>query len=397
MNASIITRLFNRRLLGVIVGLALLAVGIYYFALDRGQVTAPQVAAAPAPVAVGVKTLHPEKTRVWTEFSGRLHAVDYAEIRPEVSGRITEVRFEDGQTVKAGDVLVVIDPRPFEAAVQRAQANVAAAQSKLELAKLDQQRAASLIDTHAIAQSELDRVNDVQSVAASTLEAAQADLAQAQLDVEHARVQAPISGRVSRAEITVGNLVQNGSNAPVLTSIVSNDGIYADFEVDEQTYLQTVRCTASSNAQERHIPVQVVVQGDKTYDGFIESFDNRLDVTTGTIRARAKFDNKDGTLMPGMFVSVKLTGSRDNDVLLVPERAVSFDQSKKYVYVVDASNKVSYREVVLGQQVGSQRIVKDGLKDGDRIVVDGVQHVRPDATVDATEVASDKDIASSKP
>ncbi len=395
---TITSILFNRRLLGAVIVLAGLAAGVY-FNLGHAQAAPATASASAPPVEVVVKTLRPEKTRVWTEYSGRLHAVDYAELRPEVSGRITQINFQDGQLVKAGDVLVVIDPRPFEAAVQRAEANVTAAQSKLEVAGLDQQRAASLIATHAIAQSELDRVNDVQRVAAATLESAQADLTQAKLDVEHARVEAPISGRVSRAEITVGNLVQSGSNAPVLTSIVSNDGIYADFEVDEQTYLQTVRVSASSNAQERHIPVQVVVPGDKDtlYNGFIQSFDNRLDVTTGTIRARAKFDNADGTLVPGMFVSVKLTGSKDNDVLLIPDRAVSFDQSKKYVFVVDAANKVSYREVVLGQSVGSQRIVKDGLKAGDRIIVDGVQHVHPDDVVSATEAPASSDVASNKP
>jgi multidrug efflux system membrane fusion protein len=340
-----------------------------------------------------VKTLHPEKARVWTEFSGRMHAVDYAEIRPEVSGRITEVRFQDGQTVKAGDILFVIDPRPYQAAVDRDKADIASAQSKLELAQYDQQRAQNLIGSHAIAQSDLDKFNDEQRSAQAALDAAKAQLAAAQVDLEHAYVTAPISGRVSRVEITLGNLVQSGSSAPLLTSIVSNDGIYADFDVDEQTYLQVVRASASGTAMQPLLPVQVIAQGDDhPYNGVIESFDNRIDTVSGTIRARAKFDNKDGALVPGMFVTVKLAGSSDSDALLVPERAVGFDQSKKFVYVVDASGKVSYRPVDLGDQVGAQRIVKSGLAAGDRVIVDGIQHVHPADVVDAKEVAPDTDL-----
>jgi multidrug efflux system membrane fusion protein len=350
-------------------------------------------AAAPAahpPVTVTVKTLEPEKARVWTEFSGRMKAVDYAEIRPEVSGRITEVRFRDGQTVKAGDILFVIDPRPYQAVVDRDQANIASAQSKLELAQFDQQRAQSLISSHAIAQSDLDKYNDEQRSAEAALAAAKADLAQAQVDLEHAHVTAPISGRVSQVDITLGNIVQSGANAPLLTSIVSDDGIYADFDVDEQTYLQTIR--ASGNAQPL-VPVQVVAQGDDhPYTGVIESFDNRIDTVSGTIRARAKFDNRDGALVPGMFVTVKLAGSSNTDALLVPERAIGFDQNKKFVYVVDAEGKVSYRPVELGDQVGSQRIVQSGLAAGDRVIVDGIQHVHPDDVVDAKEMAPASDL-----
>jgi membrane fusion protein, multidrug efflux system len=354
--------------------------------LAEGLGSAP-APSAPPPASVTVKTLTPEKTRVWTQFSGRMQAVDYADIRPEVSGRITEVRFHDGQVVKAGDILVVIDPRPYQAAVDRDQANIASAESKLELAILDQQRAQSLIGSHAIAQSDLDKFNDEQRSAQADLDAAKADLARAQVDLEHAFVTAPISGRVSRVEITLGNLVQSGPNAPVLTSIVSNDGIYADFEVDEQTYLQTVRGTG----QNVSIPVQVIAQGDEDhpYYGVIESFDNKIDTASGTIRARAKFDNQDGALVPGMFVTVKLGGSSDIDALLVPESALGFDQSKQFVYVVDGTGKVSYREVDLGPQVGSQRIVEKGLAAGDRIITDGIQHVNPGDIVAAHEASAD--------
>ena len=360
--------------------------GLHY--LHARLNSAPAPVAAKPPVPVVVETMAQRKVRLWTEFSGRLHAVDYAEIRPEVSGRIMEVRFVDGQTVKAGDILFVIDPRPYADAVARAEADLASAQSKAQLAKIDEGRYTTLIQTHAVAQSELDKAEDTERVAAASVQEANAALLTAKLDLEHAYVMAPISGRLSRAEITVGNLVQTGANAPLLTSIVSQDGIYADFEVDEQTYLQSVRRVARDSTQEGRIGVQLRILDDQeqVYHGFIQSFDNRLDTASGTIRARAKFDNADGTLMPGMFVSVSLASAEDRPVLLVPERAISFDQSKKFVYVVDGSNKVSYREVELGKQVLNERVVESGLQPGDRVIVDGIQRVQPEDIVTATEL-----------
>ena len=376
---------------------ALVILGFVTKAVLARLATDPASAAPPAspPANVTVETLTPRKAPTWTEFSGRMQAVDYAEIRPEVTGRITEVRFHDGQTVKAGDILFVIDPRPFQAAADRDQANVASAQSKLQLAKFDQQRAQSLITSHAIAQSDLDKFNDEEHGAEASLAAARAELAQAQVDLDHAYVTAPISGRLSRVEITLGNLVQAGANAPLLTSIVSNDGIYADFDVDEQTYLKAVRAFTANSAGESSLPVQLVAQGDDhLYSGNLESFDNHIDTVSGTIRARAKFANRDGALVPGMFVTVKLGNSHDGLALLVPDRAVSSDQSKKFVFVVDAANKVSYREVELGAQVGSNRIVEKGLAAGDRVVVDGVQHIHPADTVDPHEISAADQLSS---
>ena len=374
----------------VILAVAGLGVGYHYYT-SAPAVSAANAQAAHPPAIVVVQTLAEQKVRLWSEFSGRMHAVDYAEIRPEVNGRIMEVRFQDGQSVKAGDILFVIDPRPYEAAVERDEATLASSKSKVILAKLDQDRAKHLIDTHAIAQSDLDLRDNAERVAEADVENAEAQLKQAKVDLEHAYVAAPISGRASRAEITVGNVVQAGLNAPLLTSIVSQDGIYADFEVDEQTYLNTIRNSASGNDQEQQIPVQLVAAGDNShvYTGFIQSFDNKIDQASGTIRARAKFANSDGALIPGMFVSVKLSSSQDQMKLLVPDRAISFDQSKKYVYVVDADNKVSYREVELGKSLDTQRVVETGLKSGDRVIVDGVQQVRPNDVVAPTEMVAD--------
>jgi membrane fusion protein, multidrug efflux system len=379
---------------GILVGGGFAALAALFF-LSHSETSANPApgTGVPASIPVNVETVAPQKLRLWNDFSGRLRAVNSADIRPEVSGRITEVRFQEGQTVTAGDILFVIDPRPFQATVDRDMANVASAQSKLELALFDQRRAQALFGSHAIAQSDLDKFNEQQRSAQAALDAARADLAQAEVDLDHAYVKAPISGRVSRAELTVGNLVQGGSGAstppPLLTSIVSSDGVYADFEVDEQTYLDTIRDAASSNAQEKTIPVELVVPGDagEVYRGFIQNFDNRIDAASGTIRARARFANAEATLVPGMFVSVRLASSRARKLTLIPDRAIGFDQSKKFVFVVSAGNKVEYREIESGRELGGRRVVLKGLAAGDRVIVDGIQRVHPDSTVNPQEVA----------
>jgi multidrug efflux system membrane fusion protein len=372
------------------VALAALIGGGGLYAVGRSHPSEAAAPAAAAPAAeVTVQTLSPKKVQVWSEFSGRLHAVDQAEIRPEVNGRITEVRFHDGQYVKQGDILLVIDPRPYEAAVARAEANLASAKTNADFAKIEQQRAAGMIKTEAIAQRVYDERNNNLRVAEAAVKAAEADLKTAQVDLEHAYVRAPISGRTSRAELTVGNIVQSGPNAPVLTSVVAHQKIYADFEVDEQTYLDSIRTGSDSPDQEHKIPVQLTLSGDHghVYSGFIDSFDNRLDVASGTIRARAKFENTDGALVPGMFVSVALANPVEHEELLVPEKALGFDQSKKFVLVVDKDNKVEYRAVELGKQVATSRVALKGVQAGDRVIVDGLQHARPNSVVAPHEVA----------
>ncbi len=385
---SYVSKIIGRRaiLISTVAAIALVSGGaaLRYFSDASAQ---PKMAVENPAVPVGVLTVAAGNVRVWSEFSGRLNAVDYAEIRPEVSGRIAQVRFRDGQTVKAGDILFVIDPRPFEAALAKAQANLASAQTNAEFANTELDRATNLVKEQAIAQRLYDERANAKRVADAAVQAAQAELKQAELDIDHAYVKAPITGRLSRAEVTLGNLVQAGSNAPVLTSIVSNDGIYADFEVDEQTFMKSVRADADTAAKEQKIPVELTVQGDSAhaYSGTIYSFDNRINTASGTIRARAKFDNKDASLVPGMFVSVRLGTSPKSQVLLIPERAVGNDQNKKFIYVVGSDDKVVYREVNLGQQVNGGRIVLSGLQAGERVVVDGLQHIAPDVKVQAKE------------
>jgi multidrug efflux system membrane fusion protein len=371
---------------------ALIVAGGSWFALHHmSSADATPAAAVVQAVPVNTITIQPRKARIWSDFSGRLDAVDYAEIRPQVSGRITQIRFRDGQAVKAGDVLFVIDPRPFEAAVAKAAADLQSARTNASLAKANLARAESLKKAGAIALQSYDQSSNASAVADAAIGAAQAALTQARLDVDHAYVKAPISGKVSRAEITVGNLVQAQNNAPLLTSIVSNDGIYADFEVDEQTYVRGIHASANGEQAngEQKVPVELTLPGDsgRVYSGVIESFDNHIDTGSGTIRARARFDNSDGALVPGMFVSIRMANAQAGDVLLVPERAIGTDQSKRFVFVVDAGGKAAFREITLGATVDGQRVVTSGLARGDKVIVDGIQHIQPGMAVAATDIS----------
>jgi membrane fusion protein, multidrug efflux system len=372
---------FRRRALLGAAGFVFMAgLGVAFWHAGSG---APPVVAAASALPVGVATVDTKPMRLWSEFSGRTAAVDSADVRPEVSGRITEIRFKDGQEVRAGDILFVIDPRTYEAAVAKATADLVSAETNARLARTELDRATRLIKSQAVAQDYYDQRANTNAVAQASIQSAQAVLAQEKLDVDHAYVKAPISGRASRAEITVGNLVQTSPTAPLLTTIVSDDGIYADFDVDEQTYLKTVRTRAVTAAEEQTIPVELAAQGDDghVYKGWIESFDNRIDTGTGTIRARARFANQDGRLVPGMFVSVRLASAGDSNVMLVPEDAVGSDQSKRYVFVVGRDHKADFREVTLGQEVDGERVVTSGLHPGEQIIFDGLLRVSPGASV----------------
>ncbi|MEI7606379.1 MAG: efflux RND transporter periplasmic adaptor subunit [Rhodospirillaceae bacterium] len=364
--------------------------GAAVFAVHSGDGASAGVPAAPEQaVPVGVSILKEQPVRIWSGFSGRLRAVDFAEIRPEVSGRILEVAFRDGQIVTAGDVLFVVDPATYQAAVAKAEANLASATTNAAFAKTELERAGTLIKTGAISKSLYDGRVNAERVAQAAVGVAAAELRQARIDLDHATVRAPIAGRVSRAEITVGNLVQTGPAAPVLTSIASTRGIYADFEIDEQTYLRDIRDQSRPGAiAPGAISVDLTVRGDEghVYHGQVQSFDNRIDTGSGTIRTRALFANEDGVLMPGMTVMLQVAGGGERGALLVPQAAVGVDQNKKFVFVVGADSKVAYREIQLGKQIGDKRVVLSGLAVGERVIVDGIQHVRPATLVDAREV-----------
>ena len=333
---------------------------------------------------MSVGLVKPQSVHPFAEFSGRIDAVDYAEIKPQVTGRITEIHFKDGQHVDAGDVLFVIDPRPYQAAVDKAQADVQTAINNAKFAKAERDRGSQLIKNNTLSMETYDQRTNADEVAQAAISSAKALLETAQINLDYAYVKAPISGRISRAEITLGNLVGSPTTAPqLLASIVSDNGVYADFEVDEQTYLEAVRNYGQTQDQEQKIPVDVVVRGDdaNAISGHIESFDNRINTGSGTIRARARFANSDGRLIPGMYVSVRMGAGMLDDALLVPESAIGNDQSKRFVFVVGEGQKAEYRAVQLGPQVDGNRVVLTGLKAGDRVILDHLQRLAPGAVV----------------
>jgi membrane fusion protein, multidrug efflux system len=371
-------------IIGLVAGAAAIAVGaIVPGEYERAaQASVPPAANAAVPVTVNL--LAPQTVNPFAEFSGRINAVDYAEIRPQVAGRIVDIRFHDGQRVNQGDILFVIDPRPYEAAVTKAEADLATARNNAKFAKIESERGSQLVKTSALSLETYDQRANADAVAQAAVQSAQAALTAAQINVDYAYIKAPISGRISRAEITLGNLVGSPTAPPpLLASIVSDNGVYADFEVDEQTYLNNVRNYGQAQERQQTIPVELAIRGDSghTYRGTIESFDNRIDNGSGTIRARARFANSDGSLIPGMFVSVRMGNGKLDDALVVPESAIGNDQSKRFVFVVGDNNKAEYRTVQLGPQVDGKRVVLAGIKAGDRVILDHLQRLAPGAQV----------------
>jgi multidrug efflux system membrane fusion protein len=380
------------------------AVGLLILALVgavvlRTQGAAPP-AAPPAPAPVSVAVALEQRVTEWDEFSGRVEAVDRVEVRPQVSGQIVAVHFEEGQLVKQGDPLFTIDPRPFQAVLAGAEAGQAGAEAQLALAQTAVNRSRHLIENHSIAQSELDQDNANLLEADAALKAAQAAVLTAKLNLDYTAITAPISGRVSRAEITVGNLVGAGVTAPVLTTVVSVSPVYVGFDIDEQAFLNYSANGAAGNTGIDRIPVSMGLASEQGYphQGHLKSIDNELDPTSGTIRVRAVFDNPDGALTPGLFARVRTGGSAAETAVLIDDKAVGTDQDKKYVLVVDQANKATYREVTLGPIVNGLRVVRSGLNQGERIVVDGLQRVRPNDVIAPVLVPMDGDqLASTTP
>lgn len=338
--------------------------------------TKPDAQAAVAATPADVATVESRNIVDWQHFSGRLEAVDRVEIRPQVSGILTAVHFKDGAIVKKGDVLLTIDPRPYAAEVERLAAQTKAAEARAAYTSSELARAERLLADNAIARRDFEEKQNASRDGAASLQAARAALQAARLNLEYTQIVAPISGRISRAEITVGNLVTaNGS--PVLTTIVSSDRIYASFDVDEQTFLRYVN--PARGVTEASLPVSLGLADEDGYprDGRIHSVDNRLNSASGTIRVRALFDNADGRLVPGLYARIRLGGGEAHQALMINEKAIGTDQDKRFVFVVGPDNKTEYREVHPGATQNGLVIVDRGLKDGERIVVNGLQRIRP--------------------
>jgi len=350
-------------------------VGIAYVAASHAS--APPAAAQAMPVSVAEVAL--SEVTVWDEFSGRLEAVERVEVRPRVPGVVQKVHFREGALVKQGDLLISLDPAPYAAEFERAAAQAAAAQARLTNARTEQARAERLLAEQAIAQREFDERSNALREAEANARAAQASLQVAKLSLDYTQVRAPVSGRVGQLEITVGNLVAAGPGSPVLTTLVSVSPIYASFAADEQIVAKAV----AARGRLESVPVQIetLAKSDTALQGHLQLIDNQVNAKSGTVRMRAVFENRDGSLLPGQFARVRMGAATRTPALLVNERAVGSDQSKRFVMVVGADNKAEYREVQLGAPVEGLRIVTAGLKPGERIVVNGLQRVRPGSLV----------------
>lgn len=354
--------------------------------LSPKAVAAEGAADAPA-VPVTVTVMEARDVSTWQEFSGRLEAVDRVDIRSRVAGAIQSVDFREGSLVTKGDLLFTVDPAPYQAAVAQAEGQVASADARLNLAKIELDRGQQLSQTQTISQSMLDQRKNAVAEAQAALKTAQAVLQSAQLELGYTRLHAPVTGRIGKVEITEGNLVAAGSASAALTTLVSVDPIHASYDVAEDVAAQilaTLSASETAGTALEGIPVEITsaTEGGAPLRGKLQFIGNQVDAASGTIGVRAVFDNPDGRLIPGQFVRIRMGEPKAEKRILVSERAIGTDQDKKFVYVIGADNTVAYRPVHLGATAEGKRIVESGLATGDRVVVNGLQRIRPGALVE---------------
>jgi RND family efflux transporter MFP subunit len=356
------------------------------------QKTQAQGAAPPPPTVTVAK---PTKKLVTDrdEYVGRFIAFDYVEVRARVSGYLEKILFKDGQLVKEGDPLFLIDPRPFQASLDQAKAAVLQAKANLAFAESDLKRGESLRTGTTITQQALDQRLQASRVAAASVTAQEAALKQSELDLSFTELTAPISGRIGDRRVSIGNLVTGGATgSTLLATIASIDPIRFEFTMDEASYLRYLRMASSSNAANRGmtLPVRLklIDEDAYTHEGKIDFVDNAIDRSSGTIRGRAQFANADGRLTPGMFGRIQIATSAPVEAMLVPDTAIGTEQVRKFVYVLDANNVATPKYVTLGQLVDGLRVVK-GLKADDTVIVNGLMRVRPGAKVTPEQAAAE--------
>ena len=343
---------------------------------------------APPALPVTVATPLAKKIPIWDEFWGRFQAVERVEVRPRISGFIEQVHFKDGTMVKAGDLLFTIDKRPFQIAIEVAQADVVRQEAQVQLARLEVERAEPLAKTKVLSDQAFDQRKSSLSVAEAQLLASKANLKSAELNLEWAEVRAPISGRISDKKVDAGNLVAGGvAGATLLANIVSIDPIHFVFDVSEADYLRYSRLFISGerpSSRETALPVRIKLSDEAAYthEGHMDFIDNTFNERSATVRARAVFDNKDGLLTPGVFARLALFGG-ESDAFLIPDSAIVSDQARKIALTVNAENVVTATPVVLGPMAEGLRVIKSGLKGDEKIIIEGIANpmVRPGAKV----------------
>ena len=372
-------------LLGLAAGAPLLLT-----ACDPQAAQAAAAAEVPAGPEVSVAEVLERQITNYQEFTGRIEAVERVDLRPRVSGYIESVAFREGAEVNKGDVLFVIDQRPYDAELKRSRAELARAESAMRQAQSEHERAVKLLALRALSQEEFDARTAGIEKAAADVQAAHAAVDAAELDLSFTKVRAPISGVVGRAEVTAGNFVASGQT--LLTLLVSIDPVYVRFEGDEATYLRQARYTRQEDAKaqaNQQQPVWVGLSNEEGYphQGQLVFTDNELDAQTGTISARARLSNRDRLFTPGLFARVRLGEGATHSAILIDDRAVGTDQTRRFVYVVKPDNSLEFRQVELGALHEGLRVVRAGLEPGERIVVNGLMRVRPGITVTPQQVA----------
>jgi membrane fusion protein, multidrug efflux system len=368
----------------------LLYAGILAIQLLTGCDNKPAASSGPGLPAVTVSRPVQQKITEWDEYTGRFVAVKTVEIRARVSGFIDSIHFKDGQIVKQGDLLFIIDPRPYRLAVEQATADRDRTRAKLAIARSDVERATPLLRSQSVTEREFDTRKSTQEDASAAVMSADAALKQAQLNLEWTEVRAPIAGRISDRRVDAGNLIAGGqSGATLLTSIVSIDPIHFVFDGSEADFIHYLRLAAagerpSSRDVQNPVAVRLADESDYKHLGRMDFVDNVVNAKTGTIRGRAIFDNKDGLLTPGFFGRVRLFGG-EHDALLLPDSAIASDQSNKIVFTVAADDTVGVNRVELGPLVHGLRVIRSGLNAGDRVVIEGLARARPGQKVKAED------------
>ena len=378
---------------GVVLAVSAYAVTPYSMLPGSGvSAHAAETPAAPPAVPVTVATVRSHAVTTWQDFSGRLEAVNRVELRSRVAGAVNAIHFREGSLVKAGDLLVSIDPAPYQAAVAQAESQVTAAEARRDLAAAELERGRALSASNTISKSDVLQRQSAFTQATAEVQAAKAALAAARLDLGYTEIRAPISGKIGRIDVTVGNLVAAGSGSPVLTTLVSIDPIYASASASEEliTRVLSQLPVRDGSPDIATVPVEIRTLADETkpITGHLQLVDNEVDAAGGTFRFRAVFDNAGGLLLPGQFVRIRLGEPRPEERLTISERAIGTDQDKKFVLVVGKDNVAAYRQIVPGASIGNERIVEQGLEAGERIVVNGLQRIRPGSPVAPQEEAA---------